>query len=167
MRTFGKMKLSRWDDPDWIALSHTAQWLYDAMVSSAKLSSCGVIEWRPKQFKKLSAAMTVDLIESAFQELRERLYVVYDDDVELALIRSFVRNDDVVTNRNMMVNVIKAWRQIGSIELKQVVIFELLRLKAEHPDQAIWTHPDMIQTLRTPPLDPQKWTGYVKDDPFF
>jgi hypothetical protein len=156
------MKLSRWDDPEWLALSHTAQWLYDTMVSSAKLSSCGVLEWRPKQFRKLSAAMTIDLLEAAFTELRERLYVVYDEEVELVLIRSFIRNDDVVHNKNMMVNVIKSWRQVGSIELKRVMTFELLRLKSEQPEQAIWSHPEMIQTLRTPPLDPEEWTGYRK-----
>lgn len=161
-RKFGKIQLRRQDDPDWIGLSMPAQWLYDNLVGSAKLSPCGVLEWRPKQVRKLAGALTIDVIEAAFWELRERLYVVYDEDVELVLIRSFIRNDDVVHNKNMMISVVKAWRQVGSMELKRVIVHELLRLKTEQPDQAIWAHADMVQTLRTPPLDPEEWTGFSR-----
>ena len=101
--------------------------------------------------------MTLELLESAFEELREGLFVVYDEEVDLVLVRSFVRNDDVVTNRNMMVNVVKSWRQCGSMPLKQILVHEFLRLRDDYSDQAIWAHPDMIQTLRTPPINPKQF----------
>jgi hypothetical protein len=170
-RQFGKTHIKRWDKPEWVALSVTAQWLYDALVSNANLSQCGAMEWKPKQMKKLAGALSLDVLESAMLELREGLFVVLDEDVDVLLVRSFIRNDVDVSNKNMMVSVIKAWQRIGSMELKRVVIFELARLRAEQPDQAIWAHKDMLAAFQTtPPLDPQKFTGYMKptdEDPFF
>lgn len=160
------MLLRRWDDPEWIKLSHTAQWLYDALVSSSKLSAVGVVEWRPRQFAKLSGAMNLDLLEAAFAELRQGLYVVYDEEVELVLIRSYLRNDDVVMNTNMMVAAVKAWRQIGSIDLKQVVVNELSRLKVDFPTSKAWEHADVIQTFKTGGIEAREyvaktWPEYV------
>lgn len=172
MRAYGKMWLRRWDDPEWVALSHTAQWLYDAMVSSSKNSAVGVLEWRPKQFAKLSGAMNLDLLNAAFDELRQGLFIVFDEDVDLVLIRSYVRNDDVVTNTNMMVAVVKAWRQIGSIDLKRVAVHEFHRLRADFPKAGIWEHDAMIQTLKTAPLDPKEyvaktWSSFLAETPAF
>lgn len=171
MRQFGKTLLRRWDDPDWISLSHTAQWLYDAFVSSSKLSGVGAIEWRPKQFAKLSSAMTLDLLDAAFDELRQGLYIVFDESVDQVLVRSYVRND-VFGNKNMTIAAVKAWRQLGSIELKRVAVFEFLRLREDFPTAPIWEHEDMIQTLKTPPLDPKEyvaetWPGYLGMAPVF
>lgn len=135
-----------------------AQWLYDALVSQAALSQCGAMEWKPKQIRKLAATLSLEVLESAMQELREGLFVILDEDVDVLLIRSFIRNDVEHSNRNMMVSVIKAWHQIGSMELKQVVIFELMRLRAEQPELAIWAHKDMVEAFQTtPPLEPQKY----------
>jgi hypothetical protein len=140
-----------------------AQWLYDALVSQAALTQCGAMEWKPKQVRKLAAALSLEVLEAALQELREGLFIVLDEDVDVLLVRSFIRNDVELSNRNMMVSVVKAWHQIGSIELKQIVIFELLRLRDEQPELAIWAHKDMVEAFHTtPPLDPQKFTGYMK-----
>ena len=89
----------------------------------------------------------------------------------LAHRRDLLGSEVLRRNRNMMVSVVKAWHQIGSMELKRVVIFELLRLREEQPELAIWAHRDMVEAFNTtPPLDPQKFTGYMKpsaDDDFF
>ena len=170
-RKYGKTHIRRWSQPEWVALGPVAQWLYDALVSQAALSQCGAMDWKPKQIRKLSAALTMDVLEAAMQELREGLFVVLDEDVDVLLVRSFIRNDVELSNRNMMVSVVKAWHQIGSMELKRVVIFELLRLREEQPELAIWAHRDMVEAFNTtPPLDPQKFTGYMKpsaDDDLF
>ena len=170
-RKYGKTHLKRWDKPEWVALSVVAQWLYDALVSQAALSPCGAMEWKPKQIRKLAGALSIDVLEAAMQELREGLFVVLDEDVDVLLIRSFIRNDVDVSNKNMMISVMKAWQRIGSMDLKRVVIFELLRLRDEQPEQAIWSHEAMLDAfVTTPPLDPQKFTGYLKandDDDFF
>lgn len=163
-RQYGKTHIKRWNSPDWRALSPIAQWLYDALVSNANLSQCGSMFWHPKVMKKLAATLTLEVLESAMQELREGLFVVLDEEVDEVLIRSFIRNDVDVTNRNMMVSVIKAWDCIGSMNLKQVVIFELQRLRDEQPDLAIWEHPKMLGAFQTtPPLDPRK---LLVDEPF-
>lgn len=154
MRSYGKIKLSAQSDPEWRQLSHTAQWLYWALVGSEKLSACGVIEWRPKLFAALSPTLNAAGVESALDELRAKKYVVLDEETDELLLRSFIRNDDVVSNKNMMVSVVKAWRMIYSLRLRGVVVHELLRLKAEHGQYAIWEHPEMIDAIkRTQPVN--------------
>lgn len=169
-RKYGKTHIKRWNSPEWRALSPIAQWLYDALVSNANLSQCGSMDWKPKIMKTLAATLTVDVLDSAMRELREGLFVILDEEVDELLIRSFIRNDVEHSNRNMMVSVVKAWDRIGSMDLKQVVIFELLRLRDEQPDLAIWAHKDMLDALQTtPPLDPRKLLVEMKhheDDPF-
>jgi hypothetical protein len=170
-RQFGKTHIKRWNKPEWVALSVTAQWLYDALVSNANLSPCGVMDWKPKVMKKNAGALTLDVLDAAMDELRQGLFVVLDEDVDELLIRSFIRNDVDLSNKNMMVSAMKAWQRVGSMELKQVIIFELGRLRAENPDLAIWSHQIAVEAFQTtPPLDPQKFTGYLKenaDDEFF
>lgn len=154
MRSYGKIKLSVQSDPDWRQLSHTAQWLYWALVGSEKLSACGALEWRPKLFAALSPTLNVDGVESALDELRLKKYVVLDDETDELVLRSFIRNDDVVSNKNMMVSVIKAWRMLYSLRLRGVVVHELMRLQHEHPQYPIWEHPDMLDALkRTQPVN--------------
>ncbi|UGL61924.1 helix-turn-helix DNA binding domain protein [Arthrobacter phage EastWest] len=154
MRTYGKIKLSVWSDPEWRELSHTAQWLYWALVGSEKLSACGALEWRPKLFAALSPTITREGVEAALDELRAAKYVVLDEETDELLLRSFVRNDDVVHNKNMMVAVVKAWRMLYSLKLRGVVIHELMRLQQENPQYAAWAHPEMIDAMkRTQPVN--------------
>ncbi|QOP66280.1 helix-turn-helix DNA binding domain protein [Arthrobacter phage Pippa] len=148
MRTFGKIKLSAQRDTDWRQLSHTAQWLYWALIGSEKLTACGAMDYKPKHLAALSPTMTVDGVEGAMDELREHHFVVLDDETDELLLRSFVRNDDVVLNRNMMVAVVKAGRKLASLRLIGVLAFELLRLRNEFPQAGIWEHPEMIDMLR-------------------
>ncbi|ASR80668.1 replication initiation protein [Arthrobacter phage Piccoletto] len=154
MRTFGKIKLSAQSDPDWRGLSHTAQWLYWSLVGSESLTACGAMDYKPKHLQALSPTMNVAGVEAAMDELRAQKYVVLDEETDELLLRSYVRNDDVVLNKNMMVAVIKAWRKLASLKLRSVVVFELLRLKQEHPQAGIWEHPEMVDALRrTTPID--------------
>ncbi|WNM67284.1 RepA-like replication initiator [Arthrobacter phage Wyborn] len=154
MRNYGKIKLSAQSDPDWRALSHHAQWLYWALVGSEKLSACGMLEWRPKQFAALSPTVNVELVEVALDELRAMKFVVLDEETDELLLRSFVRNDDVVQNRNMMVAVIKAWRMITSLTLRGVVVHELIRLQHEQPQFPCWEHQEIREAIRrTEPID--------------
>lgn len=154
MRTYGKIKLSAARDTEWRQLSHTAQWLYWALIGSENLTACGGMDYKPKHLAALSTTMTVDGVEGAMDELREAHFVVLDDETDELLIRSFVRNDDVVLNRNMMVAVVKAGRKLASLRLQGVLAFELLRLRHEFPQATIWEHPEMIDTLhRATPVD--------------
>ncbi|AMM44501.1 helix-turn-helix DNA binding domain protein [Arthrobacter phage BarretLemon] len=148
MRTYGKLKLSVQSDPEWRQLSHTAQWLYWALVGNENLTACGAMDWKPKHIAALSPTINLDGVESALEELRAYKYVVLDEETDELLLRSFVRNDDVVHNKNMMVAVIKAWRKLASLHLRGVVVHELLRLKQESPQYAIWEHLEMIDALR-------------------
>ncbi|ALF01248.1 replication initiation protein [Arthrobacter phage Brent] len=154
MRKYGKIKLSAQSDPDWRALSHTAQWLYWALIGSEALTACGSMDYKPKHLQALSPTMNTAGVDAAMDELRARKFVVLDEETDELILRSFIRNDEVVPNPNMMVAVIKAWRKLASLKLRSVIVFELLRLKQENPDARIWDHPEMREALsRTTPID--------------
>jgi hypothetical protein len=49
-RTFAKLYLSVWDDPDFLALTGDAQRLYLVLFSHKKLSLAGVLPLQPRQW---------------------------------------------------------------------------------------------------------------------
>ncbi|ASR78069.1 helix-turn-helix DNA binding domain protein [Arthrobacter phage Timinator] len=147
MRRYAKLQMTIWADEDWRNVSHTAQWLYTALISQQGLSACGVRDWKPKLFAALSPTMNRDGVESALEELIAKKYVVLDDETDELLIRSFVRNDEVHTNRNMMISAVKAQRCIVSLRLAAIVVHEMKRLRDEHPDFNCWEHPEIMKTL--------------------
>lgn len=125
---------SIWVNEDWLDLSMPAQWLYQRLLSGTKVSLAGVTEWRPMALTQSAVGSSVDLIESAAQELEESLFLVIDRGTEEALIRSFVRNDGLLKSPNMATAVAKAYADIGSRRLRGVLVYELARLKRDQPN---------------------------------
>lgn len=137
-RTFAQISVSIWGDDDYMDLSLPAQWLYEYLISQPELSYCGVTDWRPKRITPKAKGLTVELIESAAVELVEGLYIITDDDTEEVLVRSFMRNDGLLKQKNMGVAVAKAHASVSSRTLRGIVVHELHRLKQENPSWTSW-----------------------------
>lgn len=137
-RSFAQIQLAIWEDEDFLDLSMPAQWLYLYLSTNPDLTFAGISDWRPKRIKPKAAALTVDVIESAAQELADALYIVVDDDTEEVLVRSFMRNDGLLKQKNMGVAVARAYATVASRELRGVIVHELRRLHSENPAWGSW-----------------------------
>ena len=137
-RQYGQIKVSIWVDDDFLDLSPMAQWLFLYLSTHADLSYCGVMDWRPKRIVPKAKGLTFDVLESAAQELIENVYIVADEDTEEVLVRSFMRSDGLLKQRNMGAAVAKAYASVSSRTIRGVVVHELHRLKNENPEWTSW-----------------------------
>ena len=131
-------RVAIWGDDDFLDLSPVAQWLYWRLYSHPDLSYCGAVDWRPKKLVPSARGMTLDVLESAAGELSEARYIVVDEATEEVLVRSFMRSDELLRQKNMGAAVAKAYAAVASRELRGVVVWELVRLHKDNPKWTSW-----------------------------
>lgn len=123
-----------WADPDFKALSESAQRLYMLMLTHPSLSACGVLDWREPKLAAFAADSDVRKLRAAAYELGWAGFIAIDPDTEEALVRSFVRHDGKLKSPNPTRAVVKAYGAIGSRKLMQIVSVEVRRACEEHPE---------------------------------
>jgi hypothetical protein len=136
-RTFAKLYLSVWDDPDFLALTGDAQRLYLVLFSHKKLSLAGVLPLQPRQWAKTARDALPETVEEALRELVEARFVVVDEDTEEALVRTFVRHDGGATNSNVHKAIRCAIDRVASKRLRATIEYQLALARGEEPQ-----HPD-------------------------
>lgn len=153
-REFAQIKLSIWGDDDFRARSVDAQHLYFTLLTSATLTHCGIADWRPARIAAMAEDWTPERVEVAGCELEDALYLVIDRDTEEALIRSYIRNDQLMKQPKMAVAIATAHAGTASRVLRGVVVHELTRLRKEFPDLSGWGSDKALELLDRPSVDP-------------
>lgn len=163
-RDHARVTLSIWADDDWRDLSPEAQHLYFVLLTQPSLSYAGVADWRPARLRALASGWCRDTFDRAATELARLLYIVVDEDTEEVLIRSFVRHDGLMKQRNMAVSMVRAYEAIASRGIRGVFVHELARLKESDPELAGWVSCEHVLDNRS--FDPADYpTGYPTTDP--
>lgn len=137
-RDHARIKVSIWDDPDFIDLRVDDQHLYMALFSNKGLSRCGVIDYIPSRFEHLAADMSPSRFRKAAEKLRASRFVIIDQRTQELLVRSYVRADGVLDRVNMGKATGSAFEAVVSTELKHAIGDELARLMKECPDLPGW-----------------------------
>lgn len=163
-RDHARVSLEIWGDDDWRDLSPAAQHLYLLILTHPDLSFAGVADWRPGRLRALASGWTREAFDNAAQELARGLYIVVDEDTEEVMIRSFVKHDGLMKQRNMAVAMAKAYAAIASQALRGVLIHELRRLREADPELKGWEGCLSVMGNRT--CDPADYpSGYPSVDP--
>ena len=162
-RDHARVSLSVWADDDWRDLSPAAQHLYFVLLTQPTLSYAGVADWRPARIRALASPWRRDGFDRAAVELARRLYIVVDEETEEVLIRSFVRHDGLMKQRNMAVSMVRAYEAIASKGIRAVFVHELARLRESDPELAGWV--SCAHLLDNRSVDPSEYpTGYPSND---
>lgn len=144
-RTYAKIYVAIWAG-DFRGLSIGAQGLYFRLLTDAKLSMCGVVDWRPKRLVQSFAGMTVPQLRALAAELQDAGYIVVDDDTEEALIRTFVKHDGVLKSPNLTKAMASDWLAVTSQTIKNVVVDEVRRaIELEPTLKGSYSVPDWFQ----------------------
>lgn len=130
-RTYGKIHTRIWRDPDYKALTHSEQWLYEALISQSDLSLCGLILYRPGRWSKLASDVSHDDVHNLLLLLEEKRYLCIDWDTEEVLIRSFSRNDGGAKHGKILIGIKAAIKEIESDSLRNTAASELQRALTE------------------------------------
>lgn len=155
MGKFAQIRPDMWLDDEWRALTPSAQHLYLALLTDPERSYCGVVDWRPARIVQRAAEWSVLEVMRAAVELSYAFFLVFDQDTEEVLVRSFMRHDGLLHQPRMAVSVANSFGVIGSNKIRSVVVHELGRLKKEWPDLDAWEKPQMKTVLRQNASDPK------------
>lgn len=155
-REFAKIVNSIWIDDDWRALTVPAQHLYLVLLTDPKLSYAGVTDWQPKRITQKAAQWSQFEFYKAAAELSEAYFVVVDEDTEEVLVRSFLKNDEIMKHPKLSVSMAKAYADIASNKVRQALVHELQALASRYPDWVGWTKPQVKEVLRQRATDPKE-----------
>lgn len=138
-REYAKIRTDIWGDEDWRKVSGPEKLLYFTLLSHATLSYAGVADWRPNRLAPLvDESWTVDALRNVAASLEARHLIVTDDATEEVLVRSFIRHDGLMKQPRLAVSMSAAFTAVASVKLKQVIAFEVQKLRGEQPELACW-----------------------------
>jgi len=123
-----------WVDADWRDLDDAEQRLYMLLMTHPSLSYAGVADWRPGRLAAMSRNGSREGVELAAKGLQAKRFVFIDEDTEEILIRSFLRHDGLLKQPKLAVSMANAFGAVASREIQMVIVNELQRLNAEHPE---------------------------------
>jgi hypothetical protein len=121
-------------DPDLAALSKDAKLLYVVIVTDPALNFAGVVLLRTGVWQE-EASLDDDEFEVAFDELAKCQFTVVDRRTSELLVRSFIRNDKVAEQPNVLKGALSQAQQTRSRVLRRALAVELRRLPPKPPDR--------------------------------
>jgi hypothetical protein len=120
-----------WDDDDFIGLSALAKLVYVQLCMQRKLEYSGELTVSVKRWSKAHPDQDIDTIRAALAELDAARFVVVDQDTDELLIRSFIRNDQLYKQPNVLRAALRSAFEISSPLLRRALAAELRRLPVE------------------------------------
>lgn len=148
-RDHARIKLTIWDDPAWRALTPEGQHLFLTLLASPTINNAGVADWRPVRIAALAAGWTVERVEQAGKELESARFIVIDHDTEEVLIRTFVRHDGIMLGPKTAQGMANAYRWVVSLEIRETIVRELVKLRNDLPDSSAWRVADVIDIVES------------------
>ncbi len=127
-RDHARLDLHIWSDEDFRDLSTVAKLVYVQLISQPKLSYAGVLDLAVKRWTRAHPDLDAAAMRAALAELHAARFVLVDYDTEELLIRSFVRNDQLWKQPNVLKGALKAAFEIESPLLRRALAVELRRL---------------------------------------
>lgn len=156
-REFAHIKLAIWSDDEYRDLTHSEQWLYKFLLTTASLSHAGVADWRPNRIAAHASDLTAEDVERMADGLIAKQYILVDEATEEVLVRSFVRHDELMKQPKMATAMATAHAAVASKVLRGVIVHELLRLREDFPELKGWGSEKASELLGKTSVDP---SGY-------
>lgn len=172
-RNFGRIRLSIADDEDFEELTPEGQWLFCRIgIPETSLNHCGVFDWRPGRLERKARGLTAEYLERAAADCEAGRFVLFDLKTEEALLRSYVRSEELLRNPKHAVSVLDAYQATASRQLRAAIVDEIRRVKAEHPEYSCWesSYSDvgsrLAELLTRPGSDARPYSpAYAKGNP--
>lgn len=132
-RSHARLSLTLWNDDDFIDLSAGAQRMYMLLLSQPNVGYAGMLPLTVKRWAKRAKNTTPEQVDGWLAELEVALYIVMDEDTDELLIRTFMRNDEVWKQPNVMVSAARDATATASRRIRRHLATEAARM-ASFPD---------------------------------
>ena len=133
-RTYAKVRTEIWANDDFRKLDARGQRLYFALLTTSSLNWAGIADWRPSRLSALCGGETVKSIRDTARKLEATRFVYVDESTEEALIRTFIRNDEVFKSPKLTIASCRQLAEIASPRLKEIAVYEARRCIRDFPD---------------------------------
>ena len=133
-RTYAKVRTEIWANDDFRKLDARGQRLYFALLTTSSLNWAGIADWRPSRLSALCGGETVKSIRDTARKLEAARFVYVDESTEEALIRTFIRNDEVFKSPKLTIASCRQLAEIASPRLKEIAVYEARRCILDFPD---------------------------------
>lgn len=159
-RSHVRWQFGVWRKPEHRDTPKDARLLYMTILADEALNQAGVVVLRLPVWAE-DAGMTDDETEAALKELQARRFVVVDHRNCELLVRTFIRNDHVDQQPNVLRNALALAELVRSDEIRRVLATELRKLPAPLPPKKLangrtFIYPDPHATAnRIDPDGPQ------------
>jgi hypothetical protein len=137
-RDHARVRVSIWDDPDFLALRVAEQHLYLALMSNKGLSRAGVVDYIPSRFEHLAVDLSASRFRASVKVLRATRFLILDESTQELLVRTYVRHDGVLDRLNMGKATGSAFEAVVSDAIRSAIGDELARLMKDRPDLPGW-----------------------------
>ncbi|MEU4296425.1 hypothetical protein [Kitasatospora aureofaciens] len=127
-RGHGRVLTRIWDDPDFTALPAEIQRLYLFLISQPNLNHAGLLPLTLKRWSFKAYGLSPAVLRTQLAVLADRRFVVVDEDSEELLVRSFVRNDGVWKQPQVMGAMVSGALEISSRRLRAALLAEVERI---------------------------------------
>jgi hypothetical protein len=148
-RLYGKLKISRWRDDNWLKLPTDCQWLYMFLLAQPTTDTAGVFPIQLTKWAKASPDMTVERVKTAAKRLDDAGWIVADHDTEEGLISSLVADDDA--GGLVFIGALNRALQAQSPLLRRRLLHEVLELDREFNDREQKLVDELADSLDTSP----------------
>lgn len=134
-REYARIGTDMPDEPSVRACTMAEQWLYShCLYLRAEMSRCGVVPYRPTVWAELATDSTDNKMRRLLRSLAKRRMVVVDERYSEVLVRTYVRHDKLLSQPNVVANMVADYRVIASPTIRAAFLSELRR---------IWDLPDL------------------------
>jgi len=151
----GLIQEAIWRDSDYRTLSRRAQAMYVQLLSQKELDCAGVLPLQPEKWATGCDEMTVDMVWEDLAELQQARFVFYDTGTYEALVRTHVRNSNVMKVPNMRKSARRSAALLASESLRVILAAEL-RATGDTEMAAMADHINPCGTLAEPFANPSK-----------
>lgn len=151
-RDHARITVSIWADPEFRALDREAQRMYLLLLSQARLTYCGALDYMPGRLATLADDEDPITIDAALNTLEHKRFVVGDYVTSELLVRTFVRHDGLLGSPNMTKAMLKDRAALLSDTLREAVDVELRRAYQDDPKLKGWAglkqaDPDLFKRI--------------------
>lgn len=127
-RSHARIAVTIWQDDDFLALRPGPQRLYLFLVSQPNLTHLGVLPLTLRRWVRTADAYTLDDLGDDLDALEEAGFVVVDEDAEELLVRSYMRNDGVYKQPNVLTSAVASVGAVHSGQVKRALLAEVARI---------------------------------------
>lgn len=128
-RDHGRISSTIWRDKDFRRLSVEAQRLYMLLLSQPTVNNAGLLPFQLGKWAKGCDATTEADVLRALTELSSNDFAYFDADTEETFVRSYIRNDGILKQPNIVKNALRCAKAIESDYLRAAMAIELRRLR--------------------------------------